>query len=172
MSFDLRPSHSTTARMANWMIGTQIAANVATTVGVLGLALAYWQLRASRSAQREATAIGIWKDYLELALEHPSLSLPQPAIVLLERGSERYKKYEWFVSAMLFASEQVLALKGKDSGWQSTIKSQLAYHQLYLRTVDFEPSHYSSELQHLVDVVISATPKVPAPPPDLLRAPA
>lgn len=155
--------------MGDWTTGTQIAANLATTAGVVGLALAYRQLRASREAQREATAIGIWKDYLELALSHPELSLPQPAMVLLQRGTNAYKQYEWFVSAMLFACEQVLALEGESKGWQSTIESQLLYHHLYIRTVDFHPAHYSDELQRLVKQVSAKAPPTPELPPALMR---
>src|SRR4051812_23552184 len=100
--------------MDKWVQLSQIGANVATILGVAGIIVAYRQLRAGQRGQREATAIGIWKDYLHLALDHPRFSLPQPYMTGAGRGTEDFTRYEWFVSSMLFACEQVLALEATD----------------------------------------------------------
>ena len=158
--------------MLDWLSGSQIAANFATTAGVVGLGIAYWQLRSTRAIQREATAIGIWKDYLELALQHPKLSLPEPYMVLRNRGTEQYKQYEWFVSSLLFACEQVLSLEPDSDEWKRTVASQLSYHQHYLHTTDFEPGHYGPPLQAIIADTLASLPPHSDIPAGILRRPA
>lgn len=130
-------------------------ANVATIVGAGGLIVAYLQLRAGLQGQREATALGIWKDYLALALQHPHLAAPQPYLTGVGRDSETFARYEWFVSMMLFACEQIVALQPRDREWRSTVQDQLRLHREYLRGTEFSANCYSKQLRALIKMVVA-----------------
>jgi hypothetical protein len=131
----------------------QIAANIATTVGVVGVFIAYRQFREGARGQRQAMAISAWQQYLELALEHPELSLPSSRKVEFAFDSEEYNRYRWFVASMLFAAEQVLDAHPDDSAWRTTIKTQLMHHQVYVCRDGFGGSYYPSELISLISEV-------------------
>ena len=141
--------------MPEWTSWIQVGANVAAILGLVGVVLAYRQLHAGLRGQREATAIGIWKDYLHLALQHPTLAAPREFLTTSSRGTEEFERYEWFVSAMLFACEQIVALSPDDRAWRDTVLSQLRYHKRYLGGNYFEIAHYSPVLQGLIRQVTS-----------------
>lgn len=139
--------------MTSWTGGAQFGANIATMVGVVGVFLAYRQLHTGLLGQREATTLGIWKDYLQLALTNPDLASPEPHILVEDRRSERYRKYEWFVSTMLFACEQVIALEPDDAQWRESVKDHLNIHRLYLCSPEFRPERYTLALRALITAV-------------------
>lgn len=140
--------------MPSWTVAAQFGANVATMVGVVGVFVAYRQLHAGLRGQREATALGIWKDYLQLALAHPELASPGPDILAEDTKSKDYRRYEWFVSTMLFACEQIIALELDDTQWRESVQDHLNIHKSYLCNPEFRPERYSFALRKLITAVI------------------
>lgn len=129
---------------------TQIGANLATMAAVLAVWVAYKQWKSGVRSQQEATALGIWKDYIQLALSHPDLASPSPELSASHRKLAQFRQYEWFVSAMLFACEQIVALQPSDREWQASIADHLHIHRAYLASQRFNPDRYSLELRQLI----------------------
>jgi hypothetical protein len=132
---------------------TQIAANLATVAAAGGVWVAYRQWKSGVRSQQEATALGIWKDYVQLALAHPDLASPDASLLNGDRRSERFRRYDWFVSAMLFACEQIVALQPHDREWRASIADHLHIHRVYLSHPSFLPDRYSLELRQLLTAV-------------------
>ena len=116
-------------------------------VAVVALAGAIWQVVVGRLTQREATASALYGSYLELAVEHPMLARghisPPPDTTKVDPEFERY---EWFVSVMLHAFEQILELTKGDTIWRKAITDQIDYHKEYLSSPVFIREHYSATL--------------------------
>jgi hypothetical protein len=136
---------------------SQLAANVATTVGIIGVFIAYRQFRAGAEGQRQATAIATWQNYLQLALQHPDLSLPSAHLSGAGEGSEEHSRYRWFVSTMLFAGEQVLDAHPGDSARETTVKAQLTLHRRHLSRDGFRKGFYSHRITQLIEKVQTET---------------
>ena len=123
---------------------------VTATVAVLALIGAIWQVVVSRGAQREATAAGLYGSYLALAVEYPKLaaaefSIPQD----YANFNEEFERYEWFVSVMLNAFEQIIERTSGDDVWETTILDQMRFHSRYLTHALFTRMHYSDAMQVL-----------------------
>lgn len=122
-------------------------------VAVIALIGAIWQVLAAKKCQREATAAELYGNYLTLAVEHPLLaggyvSIPDAC----EPPKEEFERYEWFVSVMLHAFEQILDLT-KDKVWRKAINDQLHYHKKYLTGPRFVAHHYSEDLVQMIAAV-------------------
>jgi hypothetical protein len=135
----------------------QLAANVATTCGLAGVAFAYFEFREGAKAQRRTTAVVAWNEYLRLALAHPNLA--RPAVWLTGQGREtaQYGEYRWFVAAMFFACEQVLEAYAEDGAWESVVRSQIRYHEGFLELPEFDANVYSAVLARICREVRSET---------------
>ncbi len=82
-----------------------------------------------------------------MAFENPKLS----RAAYVTSDADEFEKYEWFVSRMLYAAEEVLTLTSQSKQWNEAISSQIAYHKVYLAGQGREyMKHYSPELQALV----------------------
>ena len=127
----------------------QLAANVATTCGLAGVAFAYFEFREGAEAQRKTTAIVAWNEYLRLALAHPDLARPAVWLTGLGRESNQYGRYRWFVAAMFFACEQVLEAHAGDGAWESVVTSQIRYHEGFLELPEFDANVYSPRLARI-----------------------
>lgn len=123
---------------------TSLAADFALLLAVPGLFITYRGTQSSRAAQREAAAVGLWKEHLQLALRYPDLASGRP---------QDMERYEGFVSLLLFTCEQILALEPGE-GWESVIREQIGRHRAYLRPGHFDVRQYSDETRALIlDVV-------------------
>ena len=127
------------------------AAIVSSSLAALGLFATALQIKRNRDFQRENTAKGIYRDYLKMAIDNPVLAegeLPQI------RECNKMEQYKWFVSYLLWASEEIIDFAPSDSDWRKDITSQLEYHKGYLGSSEFrrnEFSFYSSELRTLLN---------------------
>lgn len=141
--------------MSDWVQRTQIAANIATTLGVMGLAIAYMQFRGSAKAQRDQTAVAVWNRYLELALSQPTFAMPSEALTAANSTDADAPRYRWYVSSLLFACEHVLALHPGDKEWEHTVKVQLCLHWPYLAHRTNLGRIYSGALVRVIGEVVS-----------------
>ena len=128
--------------LAEWANISTVATAVLALVALLGV---FYQVAEGRKAQREATASQLYASYLTLAVEYPRLAGAE----VKKHELEEYERYEWFVSVMLHACEQILELTQGDTAWRKTILSQFIYHKDYLAE-EFDPEEYSNEVGKLV----------------------
>ena len=133
---------------------TALAAIVALVFGV-------WQVLAARAVQREATAKEIWKEYYLSCVDHPELANPGLSKLDLKKqelGGDRGKfyDYQWFVSFMLLACDEVLQLRGGGPDWERFVQNNVGYHHDYIRSPAFEKSQhlFSPELQSKIDDIL------------------
>jgi len=132
--------------LADW---AHLATIVTAVVAVLALVGVMWQVRIGRLSQREATASALYGHYLSLAVQHPNLASASIEIPPKDTLNETFESYEWFVSLMLHAFEQILELTEGDEAWRGAIAAQIKYHDDYLLSERFEPDYYSLMLRKL-----------------------
>lgn len=136
---------------------TDIISNVATALAAVAalfaLRLGWIQIRENRLTQSEATAKDIYREYLRLALEYPQYSLPDYSRISADENSDEFKQYEWFVSFLIYAAEEILAFFPDSEGWRATITSQFEYHREYLQAGYINPRHYTREVCELIEQV-------------------
>ena len=95
---------------------------------------------------REVSARAAWEAYLEMAFENPDLA----RAAIKKSEADKFEKYEWFVSRMLYAAEEVLILSAQSKPWTAAIQSQMRFHADYLKDQGSKyMDHYSKELQEI-----------------------
>ena len=124
----------------------ELSTVVTGVVAVLALFGAVWQVRVGRRSQREATASALYADYLSHAMQNPRLASACIEVPQKDNSTEEFESYEWFVSLMLNACEQILDLTKGDKEWEATISAQLTYHSDYLLSDRFDRGYYSQGL--------------------------
>lgn len=142
-------------------------------IALAALFLAWRQLVSSKQEARNALAKTLYREYILLAMQNPEFSMPSypvenPKMLRFSGDPKQYDAYEFYVSHMLYAVEEIVDMvRGTPewSGWRETILSQMEYHALYLKSDDFPRSHWSSDVLSLVDEAIesySQSPKRPS----------
>jgi hypothetical protein len=124
---------------------------------VAAIALSIFAIKVAIDAQQQTVALESnlraredWGNYMKLAMETPEFSAGVDLQKLDEIGR---KRYEWFVSSMLFSSESVLE-SDESSLWIPGIKRQLHSHSDLICSPDFragELKDYSTKLVQLVE---------------------
>ena len=96
---------------------------------------------------REVSARAAWEKYLEMAFQNPELARAN----LQQFDEKTFEQYEWFVSRMLYAAEEVLLLTSDDRSWNDVIADQIGFHAEYIsgRGAQYN-GHYSSPLRALL----------------------
>jgi hypothetical protein len=86
------------------------------TLGIAAIALgvAVKQICASNRSQKEATAQETYREYLMLAIDKPELA--EAGILYASASAQDKAKYVWFVSYLLYSSEQIYLLFPNDKG--------------------------------------------------------
>lgn len=120
--------------------------------------IALWNSYSQYNATKLDTVESIYKDYLELCIDNEKLS--GLANVNSQQDFDNYfkdplelNKYEYFVSYMLYTSEEILKEAKGDVKWRNTIKTQVSYHFFYLNRVISEIESdqiYDAELINLI----------------------
>ena len=119
------------------------------TVGTLVVALcalvfASIQIRETRDSQREATAKGIYGDYLKLAFDNPKYSNPTKFLNVANGGWKdqgewmQDERYRWFVAIMLNSCDEISSSNPGDTIWQKAILEDLKLHEDYLKSSGFK----------------------------------
>ncbi|MFM8332100.1 MAG: hypothetical protein ACKN9T_10465 [Candidatus Methylumidiphilus sp.] len=136
------------------------SALVTAVIALVALIIAVVQVVVSKHEARLGIAKSIYKDYLALAFANPQLSSPSypknsPRFKTFSKSTDDYERYEYFVSYLLFAAEEILDLTKNSTAWRNTLRDQIRWHALYLESVDFIEQHYSFDLLALVEEAIS-----------------
>jgi hypothetical protein len=130
-----------------------------TILASVGIGFGYAQYLLGRRFQRRQSAFQIYSRYLDLAFQNPKFAEPDEYGAQTER--EKIGQYEWFVSILLTACEEMIEALGTpmDTYWHDTIVGQLGYHVKYLTTdpwfLNEGRKHYGPELLALVDEAIA-----------------
>jgi hypothetical protein len=132
---------------------TTIAAFVALWFGIR-------QVQSSREDAREATAKSIWMAYHVHGIEYPKYANPELSKLdykneKLDGDQGKFYEYQWFVSLMLLACDEVLRLRG-GSDWERIVKNNIRYHLPYINSgKPFRESEeiLSPELRSKIDEV-------------------
>lgn len=133
-------------------------------VAAVALLVAWMQLMSSKREARNALAKTLYREYLLLAMQHPDFSMASypvenPRMSRFSGDKRQYDAYEFYVSHMLYAVEEIVDLtKGRPEwgGWKEAVLSQMEYHALYLKSNDFPRSHWSNDMLVLVDEAIKS----------------
>jgi hypothetical protein len=147
---------STTPIKPGWETLAAVATVAAAFFALVALVGVTFQIRASRSIEREAIAHQIWRDYLVLAFENPNFAAPNLTKI---RAEGTLEKYEWFVSVMLYGAEQILMSRARSRPWKNVIRDQIRYHYDYITTDQFQNfylPHYSDSVKEVIGDAISA----------------
>lgn len=131
---------------------------IGSIIAVVAAYIAVKQLRLAKTESRVTNAKQIYKEYLLLAINNPTLSSPyEENYLAIKQKKIRYEKYEFYVSYMLFASEEILELTEYDFEWEETLKTQIKYHYYYLNEKKKDKIYfkmYSDNLNKLIKEAI------------------
>ncbi|SMY34243.1 hypothetical protein [Photobacterium andalusiense] len=115
------------------------------------LLVAYWQYSISKTQARDLHAQNQYVGYLKLAFDNPKYSLASypegsPRYYEFYRTRDEYIRYEFYVSNLIFAVEQILELADWNQTWEDTVVDQLKYHAIYLDSYAFPEGHTDKRL--------------------------
>lgn len=119
---------------ARAFVAVVAAASAAVAAGTFLVSLI--KNRGDRRQQQSFKAREIWAEYMKLAFDHPQFSGGFDYDE--SEDSTQKEKYEWFVSLMLYACEEVMSYSGGDPRWNSTFLLQFSYHKRYFCAGHFD----------------------------------
>ena len=131
---------------------------VTALAAIIALVFGIWQVLSAKYSQRESTAKELWKEYYLQSIDHPKLANPELSELdfkerLLDGDRGEFFKYQWFVSFMLLACDEVLRLRGGGAEWQKFVENNVGYHRDYIKSQAFEKTQhrFSLKLQTKLD---------------------
>jgi hypothetical protein len=152
-------------------------ANVATILSVLcfvvSLIIAIVQINRARHVQRYAAATQLWDGYLGRSIQYPAFAYP-PAFSerfsfekrTFDNCQEEFERYEWFVSAFLRTSDEIITEFDDGHHRAKIVQLSLSYHIEYLRwRKDRKIQNdyielFSPKLQKMIATAITPKPQV------------
>lgn len=140
----------------------QIVGGWATAVGVLLGIAALAGARIQIDAARKISSLETFKSFLDKAIEYPELAYPKLSGADENPETIEFERYEWFVSYLLVACEQILTAHPDDKRWESACRSQMLVHDRYLTSAEF----FKANEDHYSDELIAILPKSPLNPQD------
>ena len=123
---------------------------VSAAVAAIAFVFSVFKNRQDLHRSKELSARAAWGKYLEMAFDNPKLSLAG-----IDKFSPlEFEQYEWFVSRMLYAAEEVLDLTNDDRNWIGVIETQIGFHSAYLCGQGKQyHSHYAPPVQVMLNRV-------------------
>ena len=117
-------------------------------VAAMALLFAILQIHSARRSQYEATATEHYHEYLNLAIKHPHLALP-------DKKATQSPEYRWFCAFVLTTCDEVINAFGSRGLWKETTIEDLRCHADYLESSHFQEDggwrFYSPELKKLFE---------------------
>jgi hypothetical protein len=155
----MSPAMATPVQYAFWQRFGNLAQIASAAVAIAALGAIYWQVQFNSRLSRENTAHEIYRAYLQMAVQYPSLAYPESAAAVAAMKREEKARYGWFVSYLLYTCEQLLISFPNDAGWTRTCKEQVAYHAPYICTtvIKEELPNYDAGLQLLIQQVAKSS---------------
>ena len=117
-----------------------------TITAFVALAFGIWQIRSSREDTQEATAKSTWMEYYLRCIEFPKYANPELSKLDYEKqeldGTRgKFFEYQWFVSFMLLACDEVIRLRG-GADWERFAENNVGYHRDYIKSPAFSESYH------------------------------
>ena len=130
-------------------------------VAIVALTIALYHVMVTKHESRRGVAKSIYMDYPALAFANPKYSsasypIENPPINEFASDQMEFERYEYFVSYLLFATEEILALTKNDLDWRNTLRDQLKHHAIYLDGSKLPEGHYAEALHGLRKEAINA----------------
>jgi hypothetical protein len=98
-------------------------------LGLIAIAGVVWQVYAIRQNFNESAARQVYMSYSESILKYPEFT--EPDLAQLKKDPVKYVQYKNFVSHMLFAYDEILAVYDKPE-WRKSFEDDLKYQMPYL----------------------------------------
>src|SRR5262245_36935194 len=115
-----------------WLTTTTIDISgwLTTITALVALGFAVWQIRSSRGDTQEATAKSTWMEYYLRCIEFPKYGNPELSKMDYEKqeldgDSRKFFEYQWFVSFMVLACDEVIRLRGR-ADWERFAENNVA----------------------------------------------
>lgn len=106
-----------------------------------------------------AAARQVYMSYSEAAIRYPELA--EPDFPDLKRDHEKYVRYKSFVSHMLFAYDEILAVYDEPE-WRRSFDSEIRFHMAYICN-DMTPADDATYFSNMRELLKEARVKCPAP---------
>jgi hypothetical protein len=113
---------------------------VATSIALGSAIIAYSSLKRVRRSQKEAQARGLFTDYQKLAMQYPIFAFPERfadrydfANIAVNKSTEEFERYEWFISFLLVTAREILELYPDDEFWADAIRRNVGYHHKFIK---------------------------------------
>jgi hypothetical protein len=99
------------------------------------------------AAQKRDNAQALWRQYELMCIQYPEFAFPRDAKIILDMSNEtgtfngdrkQFTSYEYFVSFMLYAMEEIHDTFGNRDDWETSIIQELEWHDNYLPTEYFD----------------------------------
>ena len=121
---------------------TAIAAAIAVLYGIYQIRLMSAGNRREEAGLRTG-AETIWRQYELLCIQHPDFACPEISEISISEQTfggdvHRFLSYEYFVSFLLYACEQIHSVYSDQADWMTTIADEIEWHSDYLKSSYFE----------------------------------
>jgi hypothetical protein len=127
-------------------------------VGVIAIVGVAWQAYAIRQNFSESAARQVYMSYSESVLKYPEFT--EPDFAELKKDPVKYVQYKNFVSHMLFAYDEILAVYDKPE-WRKSFEDDLKYQMPYLCN-ETPPDYDAMYFEKLRRLLKEARAKCPA----------
>jgi hypothetical protein len=126
-------------------------------VGVIAIAGVAWQAYAIRQNFSESAARQVYMSYSESILRYPEFT--EPDLSQLKKDPVKYVQYKNFVSHMLFAYDEILAVYDKPE-WRKSFADDLKFQMPYLCN-ETPPDYDATYFENLRRLLKEARAKCP-----------
>jgi hypothetical protein len=117
-----------------------VASIISAVCFVLSLGVALFQINRARHVQNSSAASQLWDSYLGRALKYPAFAYPPNfaesfdfSAETFDKKKEEFERYEWFVSAFLHTSDEVLMEFDASDHRAKIVYRNANYHKAYLK---------------------------------------
>jgi hypothetical protein len=128
-------------------------------VGVVAIVGVAWQAYAIRQNFSESSARQVYMSYSESVLKYPEFT--EPDLAQIKKDPVKYVQYKSFVSHMLFAYDEILAVYDKPE-WRKSFEEDIKYQMPYLCN-ETPPDYDAIYLERLRRLLREAKSKCPRP---------
>ncbi len=117
-----------------------------TIMAFVALVFGIWQIRSRERTSREATAKQTWMEYYLRCIEYPKYANPELSKLDYKNRNSmetagKFFDYQWFVSFMLLACDEVILLRG-GAEWERFAENNISYHRDYIKSPAFVESYH------------------------------
>jgi hypothetical protein len=122
------------------------------------------EIKERENLSKKNSAETIWRQYELLCIRHPDFACPELSKLDINRKTfdgtvQKFISYEYFVSFLLYACEDIEEVYGDEQDWIDSILDELDWHQEYLTSEYF--SEYLPTIAPKIRQIIEEMKKRP-----------